>query len=56
MAELKELCIDYSKKFKKSFPIFMVMGMSDEDVKRIIKDSIRTGIEYKPKAVNGAIY
>ncbi len=56
MEKLKELCIAYSKKFNESFPIFMVMGMSDEEIEKIIKDSIETGIKYKPKVVKDAVY
>lgn len=56
MDKLKELCIVYSKKFNEPFPIFMVMGMSEDNIIKILEDSIKNGVPYEPEMIDGVLY
>ena len=56
MSKFKKLLLKYSEKFNEGFPIFMVMGMSDDDIIEILEDSIANDRKYNPEVIEGVIY
>lgn len=46
---MEELLLDYLETFNENFPIFSVKGKSDEEIKKIITDSISSGVPYEPE-------
>ena len=56
MNKLKKLLLEYVDMFNENFPTFMVMGASDEDLIKLLENSLKTGKKYEPEIIDGAIY
>ncbi len=46
---MADLLTKYAEKFDENFPIFLVMGMSDEEIDNQIEKSIKANKPYKPE-------
>jgi len=53
---MDSLLSQYSEKFGESFPIFLVMGMSDDEIDDQIKESIKNNKPFKPEIIEGVDY
>lgn len=53
---LDELLIEYAERFKRNFPIFCMMGASENEVKSIIQKCLETGIPYEPETSSTKTY
>lgn len=47
MKTMDELLIKYADTFGENFPLFMCMGMDDEEIMKIIKDCLKNGVPYE---------
>lgn len=56
MDRLSELLGIYSDTFSDNFPIFMVMGVSDDNIIKILEDSIKNEVPYEPEIIEGVLY
>ena len=56
MERMYKLLEEYVEKFDDNFPIFMVMGMSDDDIIEILEDSIANDRKYNPEVIEGVVY
>ena len=54
--DMEELIKEYVEVFNKSFPIFMLMGTEDEEIKQIIKKCLVENKPYIIKTEKGVIY
>lgn len=45
---MSELLIKYVERFNENFPLFMVMGMEDEEVDALIQKCLDEGTPYRP--------
>ena len=48
MDEFEDLLNKYVERFNENFPIFLVMGMGEEEVKIQIEESLETGKPFNP--------
>lgn len=46
---LDELLLEYAERFKQNFPIFCMMGASENEVRSIIQKCLEAGIPYEPE-------
>lgn len=53
---MDELLHKYVERFEQNFPIFMMMGESDDVVADIIKKCLDDGKPYDAEAIDGALY
>lgn len=53
---MDELLIEYAERFKQNFPIFCMMGASENEVKSIIQKCLETGIPYEPETSSTKTY
>lgn len=56
MDEFEDLLNKYVERFKENFPIFLVMGMGDEEIKKQIEESLETGRPFNPDVDPDKIY
>ena len=56
MSKFKKLLLEYSEKFNEGFPIFLVMGMNENSIIKILEDSITNNRKYEPEMIEGVIY
>ncbi len=56
MSKFKKLLIEYSDKFDEGFPIFLVMGINENSIIKILEDSIANDRKYNPEVIEGVIY
>ncbi len=52
---MTELIQKYLERFNESFPLYMVMGMEDEEVEEQIKDCLDRNTPYCPKDSDAGI-
>lgn len=45
---MPELIEQYAEKFNENFPLFVLMGMDDEEVEAIIQECLDKGTPYRP--------
>lgn len=53
---MDELLIKYADTFGENFPLFMCMGMDDEEVMKIIKNCLKDGVPYEVEQEENAVY
>lgn len=53
---MEKLIQEYISKFDENFPLYLVMGMKEEMIIKILKKSIDTGVPYEPEMIEGVIY
>ena len=53
---MDDLLVKYAEKFGDNFPIFLVMGMSEEEIDNAIKKSLRTNKTYDPEIIEDVDY
>ncbi len=44
------------ERFKENFPFFLVMGMSDEEMRKQLEESLETGKPFRPEMDPDKIY
>lgn len=47
---------EYAKRFDDNFPIMGMMGVSDEEIEKIIDECLKTGKPYDPCYEDGNVY
>lgn len=53
---MEKLIQEYINKFDENFPLYLVMGMKEDMIIKILKKSIDTGVPYEPEMIEGIIY
>jgi len=53
---MEKLIQEYINKFDENFPLYLVMGMKEDMIIKILKKSIDTGVPYEPEMIEGVIY
>ena len=53
---MERLIKEYIRKFDKNFPLYLIMGMGEEMIIKILKKSIETGVPYEPEIIEGVLY
>lgn len=53
---MDELLIKYADTFGENFPLFMCMGMDDEEIIKIIKDCLKNGVPYEAEQEENTVY
>ncbi len=48
MSELDDLLRKYVERFDENFPFFLAMGMSDEEIHKLLEESRETGEPFRP--------
>lgn len=56
MKDMSKLLNDYVDMFGENFPIFMCMGMSDQEIIDLIETSIKNGEPYTIEMEDDALY
>ena len=56
MSDLDDLLKIYAERFKENFPFFLVMGMSDEEMRKQLEESLETGKPFRPEMDPDKIY
>lgn len=56
MSELYDLLEKYVERFEENFPFFLVMGMSDEEIRKQLEESLETGEPFRPEVDPDMIY
>lgn len=53
---MDKLLDQYREKFGEQFPLMLVMGMSEDDIIKIIEECLEKGVPYDPELEEGADY
>lgn len=53
---MDELLLAYADKFNQNFPLFMLRGIPEDEIIRLIKKAIEDDKPYKPEMQTGALY
>ena len=53
---MEKLLQEYINKFDENFPLYLVMGMKEDAITKILEKSIETGVPYEPEMIEGVIY
>lgn len=53
---MEKLIDDYLEKFGEQFPIMLLRGVSEEELKAIIQKCIDEGKPYEPELIDKALY
>jgi len=56
MGDLDDLLRKYVERFKENFPFFLVMGMSDEEMRKQLEESLETGKPFRPEMDPDKVY
>jgi len=56
MIKIDELLLKYVDKFNENFPTFLVLGIEDKDLIKLLEKSIKTEKKYEPKIIEDVLY
>lgn len=54
MDEIENLLEKYVKRFEEDFPIFLVLGMGGEEIRKLLEESLETGKSFRPEVDRGS--
>lgn len=53
---MDELLLKYVDTFNENFPLYMCMGMEDEEITKIIEKCLKDGVPYEVNQEKNAVY
>jgi 2-oxo-4-hydroxy-4-carboxy--5-ureidoimidazoline (OHCU) decarboxylase len=56
MSKIDDLINRYTEAFEQNFPVYLVMGMKEDEIIQAIEKSLKNGIPFEPEIDEGKDY